>query len=121
MAPTAAFCPLVLLPGARASRWAPNTFRATLLCFSYVKNRGTYYNHENCYNNEICHTKKPFYQSNLYSTSIFLLLCWINHTMIATKTATAISPGTNPAPSLPSVIRVPIWYTRNATVYPVAN
>ena len=30
----------------------------------------------------------------------------------------AIIPGKNPDPRCPSVIKVPIWYTRKATVYP---
>ena len=34
---------------------------------------------------------------------------------VATITITAMSPGTNPAPRVPAVINVPIWYTRNAT------
>ena len=32
-------------------------------------------------------------------------------TTIATIAATAMSPGTNPAPKVPTVTSVPIWYT----------
>ena len=41
--------------------------------------------------------------------------------MIAANTRIAIRPGTNAVPRAPVVTSVPIWYTRNATVYPVAS
>ena len=47
----------------------------------------------------------------LSETSIFNLLSafLINPTTIATIASTATRPGTNPVPTVPSVINVPIW------------
>ena len=41
--------------------------------------------------------------------------------MIAAMHRIAIRPGMNASPRAPVVNNVPNWYTRNATVYPVAS
>ena len=61
------------------------------------------------------------YLLRAYSLDRFLSDFMHRYPITATIAATAIRPGKKPAPRAPVVIRVPIWYTRYATVKPVAN
>ena len=79
-----------------------NTDSSFFLFSDYICNcRTNYSNYDKTYDN-IDHL--------LTSLSVF----FIKYTITAAIAATTISPGTKPAPTVPSVIRVPIWYTRNA-------
>jgi hypothetical protein len=53
---------------------------------------------------------------NAYSASKLLFAFQIRYIRTLAITAIAISPGTNPAPKLPVVIKVPIWNTKNPIV-----
>lgn len=102
-----------------------NACYAAFFFFSYVEYGTSYDNQKDCYNNNICQTITPsneflllfntFY-FNAYSEARFSWFFFVMTTITATIAITAIRPGTKPLPSVPSVIRVPIWYTKNATV-----
>lgn len=56
-----------------------------------------------------------------YSFAILLFAFTIRCAMNAAIRITTIRPGMKPLPREPVVISVPIWYTKNAIVKPVAN
>ena len=109
----------VILFATITSFWTSNAFYTAFLCLANIYyRRGN--NHQKDYSNDkICHIILLLYY--LYCSANFLLLFLMIITIAATIATTAIRPGTNPAPRAPVVMNVPIWYTRNATTYPVAN
>ncbi len=81
-------------------------------CFNYISYRKTYSDNDNCQNNNICHFNHLeivlVFLFNEYSVLSFLSEFIHRYTTIAAIARTAIRPGTNPSPTLPSVIIVPI-------------
>ena len=101
-----------------------DVYKRQLLGSDYISYRGSDYRNYYQSDDHIYHAAAPlflFIWWREYSAASLRLDLITIITTIAAMIATAISPGTNPVPRCPSVISVPIWYTKKATVYPVPS
>lgn len=92
-------------------RTAYTLFSAFLLLIN-VQPGNNYNYRNNGYDNNIFHTACSLHFNiinNSYAFFAFFFALMLKATIIATNTATAISPPTKPAPKAPVVISVPSW------------
>ena len=95
------------IPGAGSPVRTADTFDAFLLLLSDVEDGAAQNYSNNRDNDDIFHRLSYFFRA--YSAASFLSAFLHRQIRTTTIAATAISPGTKPAPSVPAVIRVPIW------------